>query len=542
MEIRRVSNGTQVAVYSSVVEAVSAMMNCYTDLQHLSEDQVKDRRNELTRTIVKKLLRPKYLCRRDTEVRGDSFVGKRFVRHFLQLKYDNHQNKNLFKDREGRTHHRTKREGYVFSKDTDCLDNERISYTVRFDNGLVHGFSEEDILGGAKGVRTRGTSPFRWVTPSRYEHLDSDTEGRPPTWLLTTHGGGCLRLQIKKSLIPDAGLGLFVVCLKAPRDIFKLKTNTFLDIGVFQGHTRDVEVANFKNFVHGYMPKSWFEPADDQYVSDEFTSDTIVDPTSDKFGILPHPTRCRDPLRMINEAQNDELCARVLKDPDGKMHVLLGCSTTSFQLKVGDEKEICMESGSRYEQVRRGYSQLPASDVVRLAYQRQQEVHAAHTLTYLSSENVSVEYIEKLLAYIESNLVPNVNVRNSRLPTYSSGRLLGACASLWIASYNLHTDITARKKCCDKAMECCQAMAIDTVNNFRRKTSPWEDKPSYDLGTQTFKHFLNSFVPNEDEPRNELDPSSENAYGFDRPETLADFMSRVHREAMAGELQVSFEN
>jgi hypothetical protein len=200
-----------------------------------------------------------------------------------------------------------------------------------------------------------------------------------------------LVFTVKKSLIPSAGLGVFVKatqCTYGPKTPFELQQGDLLDLGIYAPFlTTDnkKETAFFvKNFVHSYAPEHWC------FDSDE--ADSMFDITDDHTGDIHEEAR-RHILAYVNECSNEEIpTIRAEVDPEGsvsisyvfrftinkhfspdcklsasvQVHYLLGTLTTkNLTIPVnGTEIEICVNYGTQYEKVRlrEGYSELPITE------------------------------------------------------------------------------------------------------------------------------------------------------------------------------------
>jgi hypothetical protein len=264
---------------------------------------------------------------------------------------------------------------------------------------------------------------WKWITPEmRLEQVGDTSRNKLPKLTLGVRGYQ-LVFTVKKSLIPKAGLGVFVKatqCTYGPKTAFELQQGELLDLGIYAPFLitdNKKETAFFvKNFIHSYAPEHWC------FDSDE--ADSMFDITDDHTGDI-HEEASRHILAYVNECSNEETpTIRAEKDPEGsvsvsyvfhftdnkhfssacklsssvQVHYLLG-NLTAKKLTIpvnGTEIEIFVNYGSQYENVRlrEGYSELPITEQKK-------------RLEKLANEDF--EYLDGILSFTTENVVACVD-------------------------------------------------------------------------------------------------------------------------------------
>jgi hypothetical protein len=165
---------------------------------------------------------------------------------------------------------------------------------------------------------------WNWIVPA----TPIVVKGTPYPSLVVIIRGFELEFFVKKSSIPNAGLGLWVVCSKvspflAHATEFVLPPGHLVDLSVY-GPLRNEDLKSetiflLKAFIHLGSIKSWsFERASHE--------SGYIDVTNDRSGGL-HELASNNIISYANETekkgkQNPSICA--LYDPAGAIHYLLG--------------------------------------------------------------------------------------------------------------------------------------------------------------------------------------------------------------------------
>jgi hypothetical protein len=239
----------------------------------------------------------------------------------------------------------------VRGKITKCwsgnrIDNEAFFFTVEYSlrphariPAIDHTISEYAAWGGYMASRIATQSPlsvsppfyYTWILPSNPTRKQIPGLDLPALELL--HGNFVLRLYVKESSIPRAGLGLWLKCTRLEGDStetsFVLPKGHLLHIGCY-GPLRDEDMKSevvyaIKNFIHKTAASSWcyrYEQASGH-----------IDMTDDWSGEL-HPEAQQNLVGFANEVSHksrdagglSKTAPRVLARPDpaGVVHYYIG--------------------------------------------------------------------------------------------------------------------------------------------------------------------------------------------------------------------------
>jgi hypothetical protein len=164
---------------------------------------------------------------------------------------------------------------------------------------------------------------WNWIVPA----TPIVVKGTPYPALVVLIRGFELRFVVKKSSIPNSGLGLWVVCSRVSPFVahlteFVLPPGDLLDLAVY-GPLRNEDLKSesifvLKDFIHLGSAKSWsFERASHE--------SGYIDMTNDRTGGL-HELASKNIISYANETnkkkETPSICS--LYDPTGAIHYLLG--------------------------------------------------------------------------------------------------------------------------------------------------------------------------------------------------------------------------
>lgn len=178
------------------------------------------------------------------------------------------------------------------------------------DDALIH----ETIMAKA---------PFyvQWMVPSSKEILEPNGQRVYPVFILE-YKGSKLQFEVKSSMIPSAGNGLFVSCIGG-KD-FVLKPGEMVDLGVYaplqENDVKSKHISLVKNLLFDWQVETWAFAAC-KHRPDAF----IYDPTEDFTGI-PNSSTKMNLICFINEidGKTETACVSAQYDAMGYIHYLFG--------------------------------------------------------------------------------------------------------------------------------------------------------------------------------------------------------------------------
>jgi len=222
------------------------------------------------------------------------------------------------------------------------VGQDELAFTVEYDHSLcrlnkgISGYlgkmpafddnvSAEDAWGGylafirQQQIASLPQAPpfhYSWIVPNtRVKEVRStadSTQMMPPLLKMVVEPGFLLEFEVKRSSIPQAGLGLWVTCSPASillRDClyFELPPGTFVDLGIYaplQETDRKTDNASLlKNFVHNWECEGWsFEMATHEKGEHFFD---VFDITDDRTGAL-HSEAKNNTIVYVNESKRGD--------------------------------------------------------------------------------------------------------------------------------------------------------------------------------------------------------------------------------------------
>jgi hypothetical protein len=180
-------------------------------------------------------------------------------------------------------------------------------------------------------------------------------------------------LQVKKSSIPNANLGVFVTAtplsVVAEKSHFSLPVGHIIDMGVYAPMSSRDRISDdfswFKDFIHG--PSDYnFETI---FHGREHDQPVVFDLTDHVSGELnEHAKRSVMPYFNETNGTTEDPIVTTIHDPTGAVHYGLGSKFNSLQLQAGIEYEAKVDYGDKYEDVRiqKNYSSLEPDDPIRV--------------------------------------------------------------------------------------------------------------------------------------------------------------------------------
>jgi hypothetical protein len=207
-----------------------------------------------------------------------------------------------------------------------------------------------------------------------------------------------LTFAVKPSTIPIAGYGVFLSCkawetAKHTPEYFELPAGHLLDFGVYAPLTREDRRTDhefvIKNFVHNFQPQHYsFDTKASHKTHDVF------DITDDSSGLL-HFEAKRHVTPFVNEITYTDAVANVHAryDCEGGIHYVLGHEREDqgpFRLKIGEEIEIFIDYGVRYEDVRlrQGYPRVAVGEAEARKQMRKDELEYLREVDIYTGDEV----------------------------------------------------------------------------------------------------------------------------------------------------------
>jgi hypothetical protein len=222
-------------------------------------------------------------------------------------------------------------------------------------------YADQFGIGPSTGLVNGSANPYRWIPP---DSIIDGLQGDPP---LPCRVVKCMdhifEINVRTSEI--AGLGAFLTVRPVhqlqPKNgsMFCLEAGSLIDLGVYAplraGDLIPDEVAITKNFVTGGKVEVYsFEC--------RVVHGHALDITEARTGELHEEAR-RSVLTFVNEISDPEREAPTIHieaDPSGSIHYLLGSFKSEIQIPLGEEIELKVDYGVKYEniRVRHGYPRV----------------------------------------------------------------------------------------------------------------------------------------------------------------------------------------